>query len=87
MMITGTSLASSRQALELATKYDLSATVGCHPTSTTEIAEHEDGVEAYFNALETLVAEEVKKPESKLVAIGEIGLGECMDWWLTDKGG
>lgn len=56
---------------------DLHATVGCHPTSTAEIDSHNTGVDGYKRDLEALIDSEVAKgAESRLVAIGEIGLGE-----------
>jgi Tat protein secretion system quality control protein TatD with DNase activity len=56
---------------------DLHATVGCHPTSTAEIDSHNTGVDGYKRDLEALIDSEVAKgTESRLVAIGEIGLGE-----------
>lgn len=55
---------------------DLHATVGCHPTSTTEIDSHPDGVDGYKKAMSELIRNEVKKgSDSRLIAIGEIGLG------------
>lgn len=94
MIITGTSLAESKQALEMAQRYgasgsesfsmipahlpptDLYATVGCHPTSTSEIAKRAN-VEDYFHDLESVIQAEANKgPESRAVAIGEIGLGK-----------
>ncbi|KAG7529955.1 hypothetical protein FFLO_05311 [Filobasidium floriforme] len=75
MMITGTSLESSKQALELARRYDLHATVGCHPTSTAEMDSHETGIDGYKRDLEALIDSEVAKGAgSRMVAIGEIGL-------------
>ncbi|GHJ83772.1 hypothetical protein NliqN6_0174 [Naganishia liquefaciens] len=74
MIITGTSLSESKQALDMAARYELYATVGCHPTSTSEIAKRAN-VEEYFNDLESVIKDEVKKGEqSRIVAIGEIGL-------------
>jgi TatD DNase family protein len=56
---------------------DLHATVGCHPTSTAEIYGHKTGVNGYKRDLEALIDSEVAKgAESRMVAIGEIGLGE-----------
>ena len=57
---------------------ELYATVGCHPTSTSEIAKRAN-VEEYFNDLESVIKDEVKKGEqSRIVAIGEIGLGKAL---------
>jgi TatD DNase family protein len=56
---------------------DLHATVGCHPTSTAEIDSHKTGVDGYKRDLEELIDSEiVKGQDSRMVAIGEIGLGE-----------
>jgi Tat protein secretion system quality control protein TatD with DNase activity len=53
----------------------LYATAGCHPTSTTEIAKRDE--DEYFRELEGVIRDEIKKgDQSRLVAIGEIGLGE-----------
>lgn len=51
------------------------ATVGRHPTSTKEISKRGDVV-AYFAELEDAIKQEAGKgANSRLVAIGEIGLG------------
>jgi TatD DNase family protein len=56
-------------------RVELYATVGCHPTSTNEISKR--GEDEYFQELEGVIQNEVKKgQQSRLVAIGEIGLGE-----------
>lgn len=53
----------------------LYATAGCHPTSTTEIVKRDE--DGYFHELEAVIRHELKKGnQSRLVAIGEIGLGE-----------
>jgi Tat protein secretion system quality control protein TatD with DNase activity len=55
---------------------DLYATVGCHPTSTSEIAKR-SSVDDYFRDLESVIQSEVDKGDkSRIVAIGEIGLGK-----------
>ncbi len=70
IIITGTSLEESTQALALARRHPrLYATVGCHPTRSTEFAA---GGAAYRAALLALVAEGA----GKVVAFGETGL----DW-------
>ncbi len=82
-IITGTSLAESRDALRLAREHslkltpvsDLHATAGCHPTSTSEIDKHKGGADAYFAELDELITAEKAKGDGRLVAIGEIGLG------------
>ncbi|KAJ9103742.1 hypothetical protein QFC21_002202 [Naganishia friedmannii] len=74
MIITGTSLGESKEALAMAERYDLYATAGCHPTSTKEISKRGD-VDAYFAELEGVIKREVANgANSRLVAIGEIGL-------------
>lgn len=55
------------------------ATVGCHPTYTSDIDSYKEGTEEYKQALEAVIREELDKGgESRLVAIGEIGLGESV---------
>ncbi|KAJ9120980.1 hypothetical protein QFC24_004960 [Naganishia onofrii] len=86
MMVTGTSLEESKEAIAIAERYDLHATAGCHPTSTKEISKRATtttstaGVDAYFAELEGVIKREVARGvhDSRLVAIGEIGLGEHM---------
>ncbi|KAL7424971.1 hypothetical protein Q5752_000658 [Cryptotrichosporon argae] len=73
ILITGTSLAESKTALELAKQHGLHSTAGCHPTSTSEIDVDADGVEAYFAKLEALVKENAGV-ERRIISIGEIGL-------------
>jgi hypothetical protein len=54
------------------------STAGCHPTSTTEIEKHAGGVDAYLSELESVIKEELAAgSDSRLVAIGEIGLGNA----------
>lgn len=52
-------------------------TVGCHPTRCTEFEIHPDGPEAYFNELKAML--DNPEAKSKIVAIGECGLGK--DTW------
>ena len=86
MIITGGSLSESKLALHLAkehgacstcthttslTKYeDLYATVGCHPTRSTEFEKDPSG---YLQALDELVGAHLSGP-GRAVAIGECGL-------------
>ncbi|GBE77751.1 Deoxyribonuclease Tat-D [Sparassis crispa] len=73
MLITGTSLDESKEALALAKEHDLYATVGCHPTRSTEFDQHTGGPEAYLVALDKLVQENLSGG-GRVVAIGECGL-------------
>ncbi|KAH9982340.1 hypothetical protein BGW80DRAFT_18899 [Lactifluus volemus] len=52
MIITGGSLSESKVALDLAKEHDLYATVGCHPTRSTEF---EKDPTRYLAALDELV--------------------------------
>ncbi|KAF8349741.1 Mg-dependent DNase, partial [Amanita rubescens] len=74
MIITGISLNESRKALELARKYSLYATVGCHPTHTTEFKTFKGGPNAYLQALEHLLGASMEDETRRVVAIGECGL-------------
>lgn len=51
------------------------ATVGCHPTRSTEFDKAADGPEGYLRALDQLVQDNIKG-KGRAVAIGECGLGE-----------
>ncbi|KDQ30965.1 hypothetical protein PLEOSDRAFT_24177, partial [Pleurotus ostreatus PC15] len=73
MIITGGSLQESREALELAEASGMWATVGCHPTRSTEFDKAEDGPEGYIRALGQLVEDNIKG-KGRAVAIGECGL-------------
>jgi TatD DNase family protein len=52
----------------------LFATVGCHPTRSTEFDKHPGGPEAYLQELDTLVGAHLHG-KGRVVAIGECGLG------------
>ncbi|TFK36871.1 hypothetical protein BDQ12DRAFT_686011 [Crucibulum laeve] len=74
MIITGGSLEESRTALLLAAEHSLYATAGCHPTRVGEFDKFGDGPDAYLHALDELIHDHLKQPNTKLVAIGECGL-------------
>ncbi|WVQ96182.1 hypothetical protein IAU59_003285 [Kwoniella sp. CBS 9459] len=75
ILITGTSLEESREALKLAEEYDLQCTAGCHPTSTSEIAKHPSGEEGYLSDLRSLIEQDRCEGGSKrIISIGEVGL-------------
>ncbi|KAJ1675309.1 hypothetical protein EV182_001520 [Spiromyces aspiralis] len=68
LMVTGTNLAESRTAIDLAKRYDgLFATVGCHPTRSEEFASRPD---EYYQQLLDLI----ETNRDKVVAVGECGL-------------
>ncbi|KAF8898916.1 hypothetical protein BD779DRAFT_1486210 [Infundibulicybe gibba] len=73
MIITGTSLRESQQALTLSKKYGLFATVGCHPTRSSEFEKYRGGPGAYLEALDKLVSANLAG-RGRAVAIGECGL-------------
>ncbi|KAJ2825856.1 hypothetical protein IWW50_002657 [Coemansia erecta] len=71
MMVTGGSLAESTEAVRLSREHaGLFATVGCHPTRTSEVDKHRGGADAYFAALRTLIDDN----RDVVVAVGECGL-------------
>lgn len=71
MMITGTSLSDSNDALKLAkTKEKLFCTVGCHPTRCGEFEAEGNDPEQYLSDLLQLAQNNL----DKVVAIGECGL-------------
>ncbi|KAK6908928.1 hypothetical protein I203_102934 [Kwoniella mangroviensis CBS 8507] len=75
ILITGTSLGDSKDALKLAKEYDFHCTAGCHPTSTSEIPNHPSGFEGYLSDLRNLISEDRGQGGSKrIISIGEIGL-------------
>lgn len=64
MIVTGTSLQGSKEAIRIAREHGVYATVGCHPTESGEITNPDE----YFQKLESLIDDKV------VCAIGEIGL-------------
>ncbi|KAE9408269.1 Mg-dependent DNase [Gymnopus androsaceus JB14] len=73
MIITGGSLGESRKALNLAKENNLYATIGCHPTRSSEFEKFQGGPEAYLKELDKLVASNLQG-KGRVVAIGECGL-------------
>ncbi|KAI0094377.1 Mg-dependent DNase [Irpex rosettiformis] len=73
MIITGGSLHESKEALELAKQHNLYATVGCHPTRSSEFDKFKGGPEAYLAELDKVIAANLTG-RGRVVAIGECGL-------------
>ncbi|WVN87011.1 uncharacterized protein L203_102187 [Cryptococcus depauperatus CBS 7841] len=75
ILITGTSLEESKEALQLAKKFDLYCTAGIHPTSTSEMDKHPKGAAAYLQELVDHIDQDLGEGGSKrIVSIGEVGL-------------
>ena len=74
MIITGGSLHESKEGLKLARQHGFYATVGCHPTRSSQFDEWKSGPEGYLGELDKLI-EENKKGKGRVVAVGECGLG------------
>ncbi|KAJ2779791.1 hypothetical protein H4R18_003819 [Coemansia javaensis] len=71
MMVTGGSLAESASAVGLCREHPgLFATVGCHPTRSSEPGKHPGGADAYFRGLRELI----DQSRDRVVAVGECGL-------------
>ncbi|KAL5039691.1 hypothetical protein BDEG_28274 [Batrachochytrium dendrobatidis JEL423] len=73
LIITGTTLDESKTAYEMAVKYNLYSTVGCHPTHAQDIENHPKGSQDYFDSLLALIQSE-QSSIKRIVAIGECGL-------------
>ncbi|KAF8528264.1 Mg-dependent DNase [Gautieria morchelliformis] len=73
MIITGGSLHESREGLRLAKQLGLYATVGCHPTRSSEFEKFPAGPDAYLAALDELISNNLKG-DGRVVAVGECGL-------------
>ncbi len=74
MIITGGSLHESKEALELAHQLELYATVGCHPTRSSQFDQFPSGPERYLEELDKLIAAHLTG-KGRVVAVGECGLG------------
>ncbi|KAJ2497646.1 hypothetical protein GGH96_004935 [Coemansia sp. RSA 1972] len=71
MMVTGGSLSESAEAVRLSREHPgLFATVGCHPTRSSEVDKHSGGADAYFAGLRALIDDN----RDIVVAVGECGL-------------
>ncbi|KAJ6519658.1 Mg-dependent DNase, partial [Mycena sanguinolenta] len=73
MIITGTSLQESSQAVRLAQELGFFCTIGCHPTRAAEFERFKGGPDAYLLALDKLIASSLHG-KGRAVAIGECGL-------------
>ncbi|KAF8519137.1 Mg-dependent DNase [Hysterangium stoloniferum] len=73
MIITGGSLHESSEALRLAKQLKVYATVGCHPTRSSDFEKFRAGPDAYLTALDQLISQN-HKGVGRVVAVGECGL-------------
>lgn len=75
-ILTGGNLEESKEALELANRYDdCYSTAGCHPTRTSEMEADPEGPSAYLSKIADLIQKSRSgSTTSKVVAIGECGL-------------
>ncbi|KAH8099368.1 Mg-dependent DNase [Cristinia sonorae] len=73
MIITGSSLHESREALKLAQDLGFYATVGCHPTRSGQFDSFKGGPEKYLEQLDKLIASNLTG-KGRVVAVGECGL-------------
>lgn len=74
MILTGGSFYESREALELASQLGFYATVGCHPTRSSQFDQFRGGPVAYLEELDKLIAANLTG-NGRVVAVGECGLG------------
>ncbi|KAG8762612.1 hypothetical protein FRC11_008510 [Ceratobasidium sp. 423] len=72
-VLTGGSLHESSEALELASQFGYYATVGCHPTRSSQFDSFKGGPEAYLERLDQLIASHLTG-KGRCVAVGECGL-------------
>ncbi|RPD82351.1 Mg-dependent DNase [Lentinus tigrinus ALCF2SS1-7] len=73
MIITGGSLHESKEALELAQQLGLYATVGCHPTRSSQFDQFPSGPDRYLEELDKVIAANLTG-KGRVVAVGECGL-------------
>ncbi|KAJ6604488.1 hypothetical protein DFH09DRAFT_1242462 [Mycena vulgaris] len=73
MIITGTSLSESKEAVNLGKELGFFCTIGCHPTRSAEFDTFKGGADAYLSALDELIAGNLHG-KGRAVAIGECGL-------------
>ncbi|KAG8814415.1 hypothetical protein FRC17_001135 [Serendipita sp. 399] len=70
-IITGGSLSESRTAIRVAKENGFYATIGCHPTRSSELTKQPPG--QYINDLDKLISQNLTGP-GRCVAVGECGL-------------
>ncbi|KAF6766567.1 hypothetical protein DFP72DRAFT_997632 [Ephemerocybe angulata] len=73
MILTGTSLKESREAVHLGAKHNFYTTVGCHPTKSKGFDSYGKGPNAYLSELDNLISQHLEGP-GRVVAVGECGL-------------
>ena len=67
----------------------LYATIGCHPTRSSQFDKFKGGPSAYLDALDELVEKHLRG-KGRVVAVGECGLGMIIQMFLdlgSDRGG
>ena len=60
---------------------DFYATIGCHPTRSTQFDSFRGGPSAYLDALDALIKEHLQG-RGRVVAVGECGLGTTSELFL-----